>query len=572
MALPDKITESESDDVQSVEFDLNEIARQFIDPIERKRSHAAPASLNPSVAKQPQNTTANPYNLAVQNDLNSASVDPSAAQESRAHAFYRMIGFPVMDVDGNIYNSGFNPARSAQAKSAHQDIATRMSPAVVQMQTARETDARSRNSLFKRSLVDSSVFALVQLFPKKFQVIDKNKTFEDADPQKVTIKARDLFISQNYEQADGSAISNTFSTYTHILRPFLVNPVIERTVQSVGRQARICEPFLKDKNATRLENNVYLDRPGIEFILRLRLKEQNLQEQLNSLAVDLSAQATTEVQGTSNISLAQLQQIALAVLDQQNITDTDIINLQSGRNTLELTNLSKLVRLINASITELAKAINTLTIVNAMLDWTPLPGEFGLEFPDKLELGTVVQKKSPSSELDRNILTLRLKAEIAKTQGLLSDEDIGSFAIQYFENTDKLFEDELNDLETRRITLIKQGAQALKTIEVITGEQSGLGLIDILAIYTALWAIDLDVLISLLDTEAFQRLVDNNKDLITADVEARRIANSPVLEPREALNRFEAQVINILDFADKRFKESSASPDTIEGGFIPQGG
>jgi hypothetical protein len=572
MTLPDEVTESTSDDVQSVEFDIDAIAKQFIDPIEQKRSHAAPALLTPGTVKQPQDSSANAYNVAVQNDLNTASVDPQVAQESRAHTFYRMLGLPVMDQSGNIYNPGFNPVATEETKNMNQNIASNMNTNVVQMQTARETDARKRNNLFKRSLVDSSVFALVQLFPKKFQVIDKNKTFEDLDTQQFVIKPRQDFIANNYQLSDGSDITNTFSSYTHSLRPFLVNPVIERTVQSIGRHARVCVPFLPDKNSTRLENNIFLDRPGIEFILRLRLKEQTFQETLNSIAVDISPQAVAEVQDNPNISLAQLQQIAFAVLDQQNISDSTLSDLITNYNTLELANLSKLVRLINAAIGELAQAVDTLTKVNSYLDWTPLPSEIGLEDANKLELGTVIQKKNPSSELDRNILTLQLKAEIAKTRGTASDKDIGTFAIEYFENTDKRFENELNDLEDRRINLIRQGARAIRTIEIITGEQSGLGLVDILAVYTALWAIDLDVLISLLDTPSFVRLYAS-EDLRNTNVETRSVnGNSPVIEPKEALKRFEAQVINILDFADKRFGQVLASPDTIEGGFIPQGG
>lgn len=568
MALPDEVTESESDDIQSVDFDIDDIARQFIDPIERKRSHAAPGIFIPSTSRQPADSNVNQYNLAVQEDLNNVSVDPSEAQESRAHAFYRMIGFPVMDQDGNIYNPGFNPVRLSKEKNINQNIASNLNPNIIQMQAARELDARKRNSMFRRSLSDSSVFAVVQRFPKKFQVIDKNKNFDDFDVQQFLIKRRQQFVSSQYELSSGSNISNTFSTYSHVLRPFLVNPVIDRTVQSVGRSARICEPFLPDKNTTRLENNIFLERPGIEFVLRLRLKEQEFVE---TVAGTIPIVLGEEIQ--ENITASEIRQIASAILDQQNITDETVRQLISGRNSFELINLNKLVRLINASINSLAQSIEILNQVSKELDWTPLPGLRGLEEEGKLELGTVIQKKTSTSELDRNISVLRLKAEIAKTRGVPSDSDIGSFAIEFFENTDKRYELELNDLENRRLALIRQGARALRTIEIITGEQSGLGLVDILAIYTALWAIDLDVLISLLDPQAFQRLIDNNSDLINTNVQARRSnGNSPIIAPMEALRRFESQVINILDFADKRFAQTTASPDTIEGGFIPQGG
>lgn len=569
MTLPDKVTESSSDDVQSVGFNLDEAVKQFIDPIERKRSHAAPLILNTTLTKQPNE---NGYNAAVQNDLNHASVDTTKAQESRAHAFYRMLGLPVMDKDGKIYNPGFNPNNTAKDLERYTNIDNNISKDIISMQRTRETNVRKINNMFYNSLVDSSVFAIVQVLPKKFQVINKNKNFNEFDNQQLNIKSRS-FIVDNYQLSDGTAISNNFTNYFHVLRPFMVNPVIERTTQSVGRKARICQPFLKDKQSTNLENDTYLDRPGIEFILRLRLKEQNYQNQLNQIAVDISSKTVASVQDTTNIPLSQLKEVAFALLDDNKISNNDINNLLNGYNSFELTNINKLVRTINAAIEEFNKAFDSLWKVYTVLDWTPLPGKYGLEYPKQMELGTVVQKKQLTSELDRNILILQLKAELAKTRGISSDKDIGSYSIEFFENTDSRFTHELGDLEHQRIGWINRGANNLRTIEVIAGEQSGLGLIDILAIYTALWAVDLDVLIGLLDNEAFQRLVDNNPDLINNNVEQRIInGNAPVISHADSLKKFEAQIINILDFADKRVKELLASPDTVDGGAIPQGG
>lgn len=568
MSLPDQITESSSDDVQSVDFNLDDIVKQFIDPIERKRSHAAPSLLQPIYIKQ-QNVATGFKN----NDLNNANVDTTAAQESRAHAFYRMLGFPVMDQHGDIYNPGFNPHNTMSDLVRYATIANNVPKDIIAVQRARELSVRENNNLFQKSLTDSSVFAIVQLLPKKFQVIDKNKTFDQMDPQFKTIKAREELTKQ-YQLSDGTEISKSFSDYYHVLRPFLVNPVIERTTQSVGRKSRICQPFLPDKQSTNLENDTYLDRPGIEFILRLRLKEQKFQEALMQTAAEISSQTVASVQDTITLPLSQLKTVVSALLDKNNVNNTDINNLfQKGYNSFEITNINKLVRLINAAIESFGKAIETLYKVNSVLDWTPLPGKYGLEYADKLELGTVIQKKQLSSELDRNILILKLKSELAKTRGVSSDDDIGSYSIEFFENTEARFTNELNDLEHERLTWIKRGANSLRTIEVIAGEQSGLGLIDILAIYTALWAVDLDVLIGLLDNQAFQRLVDNNPDLINNNVQLRIInGNAPVISHKDSIKKFEEQVINILDFADKRLKEVQSSPDTVDGGLIPQGG
>jgi hypothetical protein len=116
-----------------------------------------------------------------------------------------------------------------------------------------------------------------------------------------------------------------------------------------------------------------------------------------------------------------------------------------------------------------------------------------------------------------------------------------------------LLENELDMLLFKRSFLNKQGINNLKNVEIVTGEISGLGLIDILAIYSSLWTIDINYLINLLDNSSFNRLYKYN----------------PTLRSQEIINRFNNQTINIstvlqtlqnlisevLIFADEKFKE-----------------
>lgn len=66
--------------------------------------------------------------------------------------------------------------------------------------------------------------------------------------------------------------------------------------------------------------------------------------------------------------------------------------------------------------------------------------------------------------------------------------------------------EENEDMTTKRTEKTDAANGALRTVEIIMGEFSGLGLCDIIAIYLALWTIDLDALVSMLDTESFTRL------------------------------------------------------------------
>ena len=73
----------------------------------------------------------------------------------------------------------------------------------------------------------------------------------------------------------------------------------------------------------------------------------------------------------------------------------------------------------------------------------------------------------------------------------------------------KSFGDKINDnyesLISRKKTFDEKASNALRKIEIIMGECSGLGLCDILAIIAALYTMPKDKLIGFLDDDAFDR-------------------------------------------------------------------
>ena len=106
-------------------------------------------------------------------------------------------------------------------------------------------------------------------------------------------------------------------------------------------------------------------------------------------------------------------------------------------------------------------------------------------------------------------------------------------------------------LTSARASTTSAAETALKTIEIIMGEFSGLGLADILAIYTALWTIDLDALVSMLDDEAFDRMYQFFPQLHCPNVVARAVSGTPVLDIITVLNQFEQKVKEIYSIMDK---------------------
>jgi len=145
-----------------------------------------------------------------------------------------------------------------------------------------------------------------------------------------------------------------------------------------------------------------------------------------------------------------------------------------------------------------------------------------------------------------------MKRANARRQLQLSTDNslnYSDFSLSEFQNIEKIYDNEITNVSEEISQLEINGSNALRIIELITGEIAGIGLIDIIAIYCALWAVDIDVLLSLLDDSAFQRLYDN-KYLRTGAVTSRH-SDGPAFGIFEAITKLEEQIITILDFADR---------------------
>ena len=79
----------------------------------------------------------------------------------------------------------------------------------------------------------------------------------------------------------------------------------------------------------------------------------------------------------------------------------------------------------------------------------------------------------------------------------------------------------LDDMTNKRTSQTDAANDALRKIEIIMGEFSGFGLCDIIATYLALWTIDQQTLVNMLDDGAFNRLYQDTT-LQSAAVQARQ--------------------------------------------------
>lgn len=540
--------ESVLDDYQSIDLDINSLVSKFIRPIDRFRSHNAPI---------------------VTGNLSQPGL-PSTIfpQESRAHAFYRILGLPCIAKSGKFFSPGFNPLVDGEEATRRADVVSGIPTAVKNLVQTRERVSMTNYGYFRSGGLNAAVFSLALAVPKGQRpfstgTADEMASLSAPPQQSVSIPSRRSIIERRYKQSDGSAITSFNDTVRHILAPFMVDPVISANIdpKSGSASVMVAAPFL---NNTEYERNKYAKRPGIEFILRLRLRQQNLSEQVGISFdnVDLSI-FETEVSADNQREIA-------ATLSNIGVDNVDVDQIIGGSGRIELLTLNNLVRTYKGLINLYVKNIEIIERVYQNIVWCPLSRDGGPERGTVVNTEFIVPKRFLNNwALERRIRQLEVKASLATQQleiGETLDEKplaFNDFTISEFQNVADSFKKELQEAKNERTQWETDASNALRTIEFISGEVSGLGLVDIIAIYSALWAVDVTVLLDLIDDAAAKRL-NEIPELKNGDTKDRAGRQGNAARAYDTLAR---QIQAILSYGDRLFKRESGQ-DEEDGGTI----
>lgn len=549
MALPDPVLEQGFEDTQSIESDIEVLYTKFIKPIEKIRSIAQATAESLSNSDKSQLRS----NLAV-------AIGPV---ESRAHAFYRLLGFPVVDSQGNLYNPGFNPEASNDKKNA---INTNQDAKKTSLMKTRESHAQYLQKVFNNQDLASSVYALVIASqPKLFFVFDKDEqTFKISERDlEVDIVARDnpnlsSDISTARSSFANTPINTTMDGGLHILKPFQVNPTLEFTVMPSNNW--MAAPFLQNADATRSSASpeIIHDRPGIEYIIRVRLQDTTRDPYLlTALRNILNQEKSPNPTFINDVNTDVLKNTLFALADQNNINKIDVNDIFQTTTSTEADIIEQLIKTIKVVTQQLHTSVTELDKIRRKINFLPIVGITGPE-----SLGTI-KDTTAITKIDNQILQLTIKKLNAESQVQIN-KGLGNFATPFL-NLEKtnVYDQQLSQLTQLKTSLGNTGLRHLRTIEIITGEISGLGLIDILAIYTALWSIKLEDILGLLDQDSFDRLYNFNPAL-----RAGPVANKSRSSVNDALATLETRVGNILSFADKIYADSLNSPQESDKGNI----
>ena len=543
--------ESGFDDTQDVITDVKELSQQYIGPIDMLKSIYQPAQTS-SISK----------NIAEVFDINI-----NHPPESRAHCFYRMVGFPVLAPDGSFYSPGYEPNSNKTIEQRTKvNTAYLANSQLTKIVHLRESAPRKRKNIFNSQDINSTIYGLALRYPKTFAgYFDQSSMGIDplkADLQSFSIKDR---VNDAAYVLNGSGIVNYFEKQNHILRPFIVDPLILETVNPI--ESRICVPFLNTKEDTKINiQGAPLKRPIIEFICRLRLQQTN---QTDTYFINRALSLINGKTSVADTSVQNIKDTILALSGKNNLSElknnTLFLNNINNFSDIQANTLNMLIKTIKSLVFQLANSINNLDLISGKIAFKPIPDKEGPEFG-----GTI--RNSIDSEYDQKIANLTiLDLNKQRQQQIISDRLGGGnelFASAVLASSQKSYSDDINKLKRQKSDLGNEALDSLANIERICGEVSGLGLIDVLAIYTALWAIDIDALIGLLDDNAFNRLYDFNAELRTKEVEARKKNGKSSINCIDALKTFETNLYNILLFADKIFNAVATSPSGNTSGYI----
>lgn len=570
-------------DNQDTSINIEEIYRNIIQEIDKYRSNVSVYNniglINSFINSLGQNGANKDPDIFLKN-----IVMDTKPQESRCHAFYRLLGLPVIGPSNLLYSPGYDVDNISNTEVINnkykviQDIKNNK-PDLFKVMDARENNVNLFSQIFslsnlftKTSNINASVLALssvgggqIRTFGSflndsadPFDTVIKNQSYSAIDKNSIN-----TYNLSDYKDASGSSptllSSKLFNESLlkrrgHFLKPFMVDPRIDLTINPPT--SLVCAPFVLDASKTvYVKDNITLERPFIEYVCRSRFNKNNIK--LNDPGIPERYKNWQDYIKNSN-----------------KITDQSLINkLSSGiTQTVEAFIFLKNFNIMRAMIRILKDSINTIKEVQTKYHWIPIPDNKGIDhavYTQSIVLQSVIingiktaQLDPMSTQNDREIIDYTAKIELSNVNSNNVKQDLGNFA---FQNIQALpdssvspgfinrAEDTLKSLLDERTEITNKACNALKYIEIIMGEFSGLGLCDIIAIYTALWTIDSEVLVNMLDDESFNRMI-KDPSLLDIAVVKRQNNGGRTLSGEIVLNKFESKIKEILNLMDDIFK------------------
>lgn len=435
-------------------------------------------------------------------------------QETRCHAFFRFIGFPVVSDSYDYYNPGYDIVINQPGREITVDrkikIANKLFPGFLELSNAREQYINDNLKKFSNNTsIDACVLALSEINIRDFaSVFSKNPNAIEspfkAENQSYNISENSTVGSNNKVSfKDYIGPSKTKPTkFTnkrfHIIKPFIVDPRIDISCPSLKKMA---VPFVYDNTQLKVGSVGQVMRPYIEKIIADRFCARNL--------ITLSGESINTA----------IEQIKNSFLKNQQLVK-DISNPSFLLGFSEKTQFIFYLKMLYAMAKAIVESLDLVADAQSKYYWLPIPSKNGPEegntvSPTSINFNLPEELLTPD---DSDILVLEYRDKLSKISAeiaaLRTVPDVASYALSNYTVTfDNKTSNSLGDVtEKEKQKLLKSRTEtltaannALKNIEIITGEFTGLGLCDIACIIAALYIMPNNSLLGFLDDDAYER-------------------------------------------------------------------
>ena len=475
---------------QQYEIDLDIIYDQFIKPLDSIRSFInVNSASNEGLFKK----------VSVNNIMGVSRFSiEEKYQESRIHAFFRMIGFPVIGNDNSFYNPGFDLNRN-KSISLESKINIINNPKEGYYKFSKFKEGYYNDKVkkyFKSQDLDSSCYILSSYNIRDFSDFESkyvNPIDFEVEDQSYLITLEDSIGTPflKYEDSAGDNPKTLNPKRYHFIFPFIVDGRID-----ISCSKKVAVPFVPDKTYLDLNEGYICPRPYIEKIIRERFDQSNNNKDLGQAFND-------------EINRVKLNKI---------YTSTDLIDKIYSSDIYGVSEKNQFNKFINISLAIVDKIrLSRIDIQKAQsfTYWNPMPSIDGPEYSIRNQNVYLQSAKNLQKKVDLDICDLQTKiivnllnTQLNKISNTNSQFNFDAFSQNVQDDNPGLgstLESQIESLNKKRESICKKGADGLKTIELLTGEFSGLGLIDMIVIITSLYLVDKIYLLGLLDDDSFNR-------------------------------------------------------------------
>jgi len=425
-------------------------------------------------------------------------------QESRAHAFLRLVGFPVVGTGNDFYNPGhdgvkylFDNIFTTKTRKISKKLEIINSPrsGYYDFSVKRESYYNSKvQEWFGYQNIITSSFILSSYNIRNFNDhVDKyQEIFDfDIDNQSYLVKLADP-LNRSLLEYSTNNIKLTAKRY-HYIFPLIVDPRLD--LAAIKKPA---VPFTWKQSQLQINPTITAKIPLLQKVIESRYLAANRQGEVGAYAQDIIdfVSANDEIKDDEIISKIQ------------DPTSYGIVERQM---------FLKFLNLISSMVDELISAQNDIDLVYGITWYLPICGTKGIESGIRsYDIGLFENKYN--SELDNEIQRFRIKdtlnkitPQTSKVQNEGISKSITDFIAPGIDIITKAFGDisrsTYQSLIRTKLSFDTKASEAFKNIELIMGEFSGLGLCDIVAILAGLYLVERRYLLGLLDDDAYDRCI-----------------------------------------------------------------